>query len=294
MMMVYPPCLSASLPSQHNYPLILHSLLQKITHDLRDTLQPIYQTLLQRLLKLLTRTISPNSLTSLLATFSAVFKYLLIASFSPESITLTWEEISTVLPRCIPDIQTAFAEVWGSVLRRLKAHARDATVTLMLNDLEQLEDMVAWCFVSGCKVRVAEPLANFTDNLVVSLANFAHRDDILDPTPSSVSSLMRRPPQDTTPFQACADCSASPCEECRSVCCRRRPFDQRTCNQSGSRRSFPGSYSWSLGYYLLCPTRISRLRWVTLSPRGCNLTAHHRTPAGKAPFAGPRTSDLYH
>jgi U3 small nucleolar RNA-associated protein 20 len=126
------------------------SLLQKFTHDLRDTLAPAYSDILRPLLILLKKTISPASLTSLLTTFTTVFKHLLIPNNS--LLKPTWIEIRGVLTDCLPDVQRTFAEVWGSVLRRLRVSAREDIVIIMVDDMKNLDDMVAWAFVSACKV----------------------------------------------------------------------------------------------------------------------------------------------
>jgi hypothetical protein len=44
------------------------------------------------------------------------------------------------------------AEVWGSVLRRLKTAPRAKAVTLLAKNLEGVEDASAWAIVYACKV----------------------------------------------------------------------------------------------------------------------------------------------
>lgn len=129
------------------------SLLNKLAHDLRTTLAPSYVDLLQILLQLLPRPISAPSLTALLATLSGLFKYLLVPSINLDLLDQTWSSFRAVLPACSPEVQRAAAEVWGSVLRRLKSVARQKAVILMTQNLESVEDASAWMMIFACKVR---------------------------------------------------------------------------------------------------------------------------------------------
>ena len=128
------------------------SLLQNLAHDLRTTLSPIYINILELLLKLLPRSISPTALTALLETFSTMFKFLLVPSIHIELLEDTWTAVRLVLPKCLPEIQRAMAEVWGSVLRRLKTVPRTRAVTLLAKNVDGVEDASAWVFVYACKV----------------------------------------------------------------------------------------------------------------------------------------------
>ena len=129
------------------------SLLQKLAHDLRTTLSPIYTNILNHLLELLPRSIDAAALTALLETFSALFKFLLVPSIRLELLEETWNAVRLTLPRCLPEVKRAVAEVWGSVLRRLKTVPRARAVTLLAKDLEEVEDASAWAIVYACKVR---------------------------------------------------------------------------------------------------------------------------------------------
>lgn len=129
------------------------SLLQKMTHDLRTTLSPIYTDLLQRLLKLLPRSISAPALTALLETLSVIFKFLLVSSIRLDLLDATWPLIRNVLPKCVSEIQRAVAEVWGSIIRRLKLAARERAVRLVAETADGLEDASSWIIVLACKVR---------------------------------------------------------------------------------------------------------------------------------------------
>lgn len=105
-----------------------------MAHDLRTTLSPVYPDLLDRLLKLLPRSISAPALTALLETFSALFKFLLVPSVQTELLEKTWSAIRGILPNCLPEIQRAMAEVWGAVLRRFKTTVREKAVVLTADD----------------------------------------------------------------------------------------------------------------------------------------------------------------
>lgn len=133
------------------------SLLQNLAHDLRTTISPLYPDLLAHLLKLLPRSISAPALTTLLATLSALFKYLLIPSTDTELLETTWSSFREALPKCIPEVQVAAAEVWGSTLRKMKVPARERSMVLMANSVEGLEDTSAWMVVFACKVRFYRP-----------------------------------------------------------------------------------------------------------------------------------------
>ncbi|KAJ6513279.1 hypothetical protein C8R45DRAFT_857772 [Mycena sanguinolenta] len=157
-------------------------LLQKITHDLRMTLSPVYlNPVLPRLLALLLRskTISAPALTALLATFTALFKFLLIPAASSTELELldkTWTCVRDILPRCLPEVQRAMAEVWGSVLRRLKPEAKEKAVVLLAESVidqsaGDVQDAVAWCAVYACK-SVSQTLHTCTPSIVLPLLNY--------------------------------------------------------------------------------------------------------------------------
>ncbi|KIJ13504.1 hypothetical protein PAXINDRAFT_100613 [Paxillus involutus ATCC 200175] len=129
----------------------LLDLLQKLAHDLRTTLSPVYADLLTRLLKFLSRHIAAPTLTTLLATLSGLFRYLLVPSIHLDLLQQTWSSFHAVLPNCSPEVQRAAAEVWASVLRRLKSSAREKAVLLMANNLDGVEDASAWMLIFACK-----------------------------------------------------------------------------------------------------------------------------------------------
>lgn len=127
--------------------------MQKLAHDLRTTLSPVYPAILKQLLKLLPRPLDTAALTVLLETLSSLFRYLLVPSIHTELISHSWNAVRSILPKCLPEVQRAFAEVWGSVLRRLKSASRDRAVNLLAENAEGLEDASAWAVVFACKVR---------------------------------------------------------------------------------------------------------------------------------------------
>jgi len=128
-----------------------HSLLQKLAHDLRLTLAPSYSELLSCLLRFLHRSLPAPALTALLATLSTIFKFLLVPS-DKNLLEKTWSAMRTALAGCNLEVQRAVAEVWGSLLRRLKPAASETAVRLMMEDLTNVEDACAWAFVFACKV----------------------------------------------------------------------------------------------------------------------------------------------
>lgn len=137
----------------HRNSLPVSSLFQKLAHDLRMMLAPKYPDILRRLIQLLPRSLSAPTLTALLATFSALFKYLLIPAVQPELLEQAWSVFRDTLPRCSPEVQRAAAEVWGATLRRLKASSREQCVILIAKSTEgSIADACAWMFVYACKV----------------------------------------------------------------------------------------------------------------------------------------------
>ncbi|TBU52202.1 hypothetical protein BD310DRAFT_784738, partial [Dichomitus squalens] len=147
-------------------------LFQKLAHDLRTTLAPEYPRVLRRLLKLLPRSLSAEALTALLATFSALFKYVLVPSVDSELLQQAWNAFCEVLPQCHPEVQRATAEVWGAVLRRLKVALREGAVRVVASSSTGgLGDVCAWTFVTACK-SVSQTLHTVTSSLVCPLLQF--------------------------------------------------------------------------------------------------------------------------
>lgn len=131
----------------------LLDLFQKLAHDLRTTLAPKYPAVLRRLIQLLPRSLSAPTLTALLATFSALFKYVLVPAVDEELLRQAWAIFRETLPKCDPEVQRATAEVWGATIRRLKTGAREQCVALVAGSADGLPDACAWIFVFACKVR---------------------------------------------------------------------------------------------------------------------------------------------
>lgn len=113
----------------------------------------MYKALLERLLDVLSRPLAAPTLTTLLATLSELFRYLLVPSIYLNLLQQTWLLFRSALLNCNPEVQRAAAEVWASVLRRLKTSARDEAVTLMSTNMIGVEDACSWMLVSACKVR---------------------------------------------------------------------------------------------------------------------------------------------
>ncbi|KAK1236291.1 U3 snoRNP protein [Marasmius sp. AFHP31] len=146
-------------------------LIQKLAQDLRSTIIPVYPTLLERLLQLPTRSIAPEALKIFISTLSSLFKYLVIPATNPELLEKTWAALRQTLPKCLPEIQRAIAEVWGSVLRKLKASLRERAIVLVAEDLSGIDDAAAWMFVSACK-SVSQTLHTVTPSLINPLITF--------------------------------------------------------------------------------------------------------------------------
>jgi len=127
--------------------------MQKLVHDLRSVILPSYNDLLDCLLRLLPKPIPPSALTTLLVTFGSLFKYLLVPATETDVLQRTWKRVRVVLPECNSEVQRAMAEVWGSLLRRLKASRREEAVEVMAEDLSGVEDACAWAYIFACKVR---------------------------------------------------------------------------------------------------------------------------------------------
>ncbi|KAK0189706.1 hypothetical protein F5146DRAFT_1052188 [Armillaria mellea] len=159
----------------------LLDLLQKLTIDLRSTLSPVYTDILHELVALLPRSISVEALTILLSTFSLVFKHLLVSSADPELLEQTWTAVRSILPKCLPEIQRAMAEVLGALLRRLKVAAREKIATLVAADVTGIDDAAAWLFVCACK-SVSQTLHTATQSILKPLLAFHLSCEIAEPT----------------------------------------------------------------------------------------------------------------
>ncbi|KAJ3554433.1 hypothetical protein NM688_g3115 [Phlebia brevispora] len=141
----------------------LLDLFQKLTHDLRTTIAPLQSEVLSCLLKLLPRSLLAETLTTLLETFTNLFKYVTIPS---DGMSDAWSSFASVLPRCDPEVQRVVAELWGSSLRRMKSAARQSCVTSIATSATP--DVGAWCFVSACK-SVSQTLHTVTPTIFAPL-----------------------------------------------------------------------------------------------------------------------------
>ncbi|PBK92675.1 hypothetical protein ARMGADRAFT_967204 [Armillaria gallica] len=159
----------------------LLDLLQKLTIDLRSTLSPVYTDILHELVALLPRSISAEALTILLSTFSLIFKHLLVSSADPELLEQTWTAVRSILPKCLPEIQRAMAEVLGALLRRLKAAAREKITALVAADVTGIDDAAAWLFVCAFK-SVSQTLHTATQSILKPLLVFHLSCEIAEPT----------------------------------------------------------------------------------------------------------------
>ncbi|KAI9508384.1 armadillo-type protein [Russula earlei] len=137
-------------------------------HDLRSIILPSYDDLLNRLLQLLLQSISAAALTALLGTFSSLFKHLLVPAIESDILGRTWKCVRTVLPECNSEVQRAVAEVWGSLLRRLRASRREVAVEVMAGDLAGVEDACALAYTFACK-SVSQTLHTVTPSIVAPL-----------------------------------------------------------------------------------------------------------------------------
>ncbi|KIY70650.1 hypothetical protein CYLTODRAFT_391770 [Cylindrobasidium torrendii FP15055 ss-10] len=129
----------------------LLDLLQKLVIDLRGTLLPGYSDILHTLLTLLPKQLSAAVLTTLLASLSITFKHILVPTTDVDLVETTWTALRAAIAKSQPEVQRSVAEVWGSLLRRLKSATREKAATLAASDLVGIEDAVAWMFVSASK-----------------------------------------------------------------------------------------------------------------------------------------------
>ncbi|KAH7909651.1 armadillo-type protein [Hygrophoropsis aurantiaca] len=104
-----------------------------------------------------------------------------------DQLVQTWTAIRDAIPACNSEVQRATAEVWGSVLRRLKSTAREKAVTLMAESVDEVEDASAWMIVFACK-SVSQTLHTTTPTVMAPLIDFYLGCD----TPEAMYGLLRR------------------------------------------------------------------------------------------------------
>ncbi|GJJ08423.1 hypothetical protein Clacol_002639 [Clathrus columnatus] len=152
----------------------LFDLLQKLLHDLRDTLRPHYKSFLIALFQTLDRNPSADALTTLLTTLTLLFKHLL--KLTVPEIEETWHLFAATLVKCNHEVQRALSEVWGSLMRRLKGDTRRQVCQIMLQNLQTLRDAITWVFVYAFQ-SVARTLHTCTAPLFEDLLSLHISDD---------------------------------------------------------------------------------------------------------------------
>ncbi|KAJ3868344.1 armadillo-type protein [Lentinula novae-zelandiae] len=81
------------------------------------------------------------------------------------------DNIDVDLAPALKRFKRALAEVWGSVLRRLKVALRPKAIVLLAENLEDIGDAAAWCLVFACK-SVSQTLHTVTPTLISPLLEF--------------------------------------------------------------------------------------------------------------------------
>lgn len=161
---------SAYLASFNPILLISTSLLQKLLEDLRSTLKAEYENIVQKLFKLFARRLSPDALSILLSTLTAVFRHLLFSepSQAPEGTVIenTWTLLCENVTKCDAETKRAAAEVWSPVLRRLKRDDQTRCVKYMLTFSARSSEIVAWALVASAKVCSSVGLNENKSNLL--------------------------------------------------------------------------------------------------------------------------------
>ena len=107
------------------------------------------------LVPLLRREIPSDVLTSLLATFSALFKHIIIPSDDLEPVRGVWTSFREALLKCSPEVRQATAEVRGVLVWKSKPQTQTKLVTLLVSDFNGIEDFIPWAIVGACKVSPA-------------------------------------------------------------------------------------------------------------------------------------------
>jgi U3 small nucleolar RNA-associated protein 20 len=155
----------------------LFDLLQRIAHDLRTTLSPIYSEILSALTNFLPRSIPAATLTSLLLTLQSWFKYLLVPSVDPSLLSKTISTLFEAIPKCHPEVQRSVAEVLGSTLRRLKSSPRNQAIGLISQNVQATENFCAWVFASACQ-SVSQTLHTAAPGMLAPLfQDYLEKDD---------------------------------------------------------------------------------------------------------------------
>jgi U3 small nucleolar RNA-associated protein 20 len=201
------------------------SVLQKLVHDIRTTLSPSYEEILSHLVALLPQRISADAITALLASFSALFKHVLIPSGDLQLAERTWAYFKNILPKCNSEVQRATAEVWGTTLRKIKSASRAALVQLLVTDLNGIEDMSAWTFVFACKVCAQASLVIACLDILLAIVcrtepSYCHPIDFWIVIELSLD--LREWGSDLHPYSSSVNSSYAPCQVCRTIFARCR------------------------------------------------------------------------
>ena len=118
------------------------------------------------LLEFLPRRTTPEVLSAILASLLSIFKHVMVPSVpntSESNISATtWTLLSSTLVKCNSEIRRAVAEVWSSVLRRLKRNDRQRCIELMMSSARTLNDFIAWSLVFAAKVRWSSPILSWS------------------------------------------------------------------------------------------------------------------------------------
>ena len=111
----------------------------------------------------------------------------MIPSDDLEVIQRVWASFREALLKCSSEVRQATAEVWGVLIRKLKLPSRTKLVTLLVSDLNGVEDFIPWVVVDACKAshNSNEP-AGITEPSIQSVAQSIHTA-----APSIISQLFR-------------------------------------------------------------------------------------------------------
>ena len=139
--------------------------MQTFIEELRSTILPVYDDILDLCYRFLSRSLPPESLNALLSILLGLFKHVLVPSINPSEepdavnvdlLESTWIKTSKAISKLKDPVQHALADVWGQLLRRLRQPARIYMIQLMLKDEaavrpEYLQNFLAFAFVATIK-----------------------------------------------------------------------------------------------------------------------------------------------
>ncbi|KAG8869452.1 U3 snoRNP protein [Serendipita sp. 405] len=125
----------------------LLALMQKLIHDLRTTLLPKCDLILDTLLAQATRSLPPATLETYSQTLSTFLRQLLLPT--PRLLKTFWTKLNNTIRKCRPDIRRILAEVWGAILRRLKTDQKREATELLVASLDTIQDAIALVYVNA-------------------------------------------------------------------------------------------------------------------------------------------------